>query len=149
MRSPWEDAWACAPICEKALAVLTVLNDNYRSKKGNIHCSPRFKFNGNGGAGDNINKQLKDATYNRQHLLNLIRDYSKHIDICYEPDSMDDVYRLVSPSVPKQYNPIIEREDGGFYWRFSLYVLVNIFIPPDNHDFASSRRCSFILNQAK
>ena len=33
--------------------------------------------------------------------------------------------------------------------RFSLYVLVNIFIPPDNHDFASSRRCSFILNQAK
>ena len=34
-------------------------------------------------------------------------------------------------------------------WRFSLYVLVNIFIPPDNHDFASSRRCSFTLNQAK
>lgn len=33
--------------------------------------------------------------------------------------------------------------------RFSLYVLVNIFIPPDNHDFASSRRCSFTLNQAK
>ena len=37
----------------------------------------------------------------------------------------------------------------GLKWRFSLYVLVNIFIPPDNHDFASSRRCSFILNQAK
>ena len=35
------------------------------------------------------------------------------------------------------------------FGRFSLYVLVNIFIPPDNHDFASSRRCSFILNQAK
>ena len=37
----------------------------------------------------------------------------------------------------------------GHTGRFSLYVLVNIFIPPDNHDFASSRRCSFILNQAK
>ena len=34
-------------------------------------------------------------------------------------------------------------------WRFSLYVLVNTLIPPDNHDFVSSRRCSFILNQAK
>ena len=36
-----------------------------------------------------------------------------------------------------------------FYRRFSLYMLVSIFIPPDNHDFASSRRCSFTLNQAK
>ena len=61
---PREDAWACAPICEKALAVLTVLNDNYRSKKGNIHCSPRFSFKGKNRSGDNINKQLKDATYN-------------------------------------------------------------------------------------
>ena len=34
-------------------------------------------------------------------------------------------------------------------WRFSLYVLVNTLIPPDNHDFVSSRRCSFTLNQAK
>lgn len=33
--------------------------------------------------------------------------------------------------------------------RFSLYVLVNTLIPPDNHDFVSSRRCSFTLNQAK
>ena len=37
----------------------------------------------------------------------------------------------------------------AIFRRFSLYVLVNIFIPPDNHDFASSRRCSFTLNQAK
>ena len=69
---PREDVWACAPICEKALAVLTVLNDSYRSKKGNIHCSPRFSFEGALNSGDNINKQLKDATYNRQHLLNLM-----------------------------------------------------------------------------
>ena len=33
--------------------------------------------------------------------------------------------------------------------RFSLDVLVNTLIPPDNHDFVSSRRCSFTLNQAK
>ena len=38
---------------------------------------------------------------------------------------------------------------SGNSWRFSLYVLVNTLIPPDNHDFVSSRRCSFTLNQAK
>ena len=34
-------------------------------------------------------------------------------------------------------------------WRFSLYVLANTFIPPNNHDFASLRRCSFTRNHAK
>ena len=124
---PREDAWACAPICEKALAVLTVLNDNYRSKKGNIHCSPRFSFKGKNRSGDNINKQLKDATYNKGHLSDLFQDYSKYIDICYETDSMDDAYRLLNPSVSKQYNPIIEREAGGFYWRFSTHSLRRTF----------------------
>ena len=38
---------------------------------------------------------------------------------------------------------------GAGIGRFSLYVLVNTLIPPDNHDFVSSRRCSFTLNQAK
>ena len=33
--------------------------------------------------------------------------------------------------------------------RCSLYVLVNIFTPPNNHDFASSRCCSHTLNHAK
>lgn len=33
--------------------------------------------------------------------------------------------------------------------RFSLYVLANTFIPPNNHDFASLRRCSFTRNHAK
>jgi hypothetical protein len=124
---PREDAWACAPICEKALAVLTVLNDSYRSKKGNIHCSPRFSFEGICYSGDNINKQRKDATYNTTNLSDLFHDYSKYIDICYEPDSMDDVYRLLNPSVPKQYNPIIERETGGFYWRFATHSLRRTF----------------------
>ena len=35
------------------------------------------------------------------------------------------------------------------FWRFSLYVLANTFIPPNNHDFASLRRCSFTRNHAK
>lgn len=124
---PREDVWACAPICEKALVVLTTLNDSYRSKKGNIHCSPRFSFDGYRESGNNINKQLKDATNNKGYLSRLLRDYSIHIDICYEPDSMDDVYRLLNPSVPKRYNPIIEREDGGFYWRFSTHSLRRTF----------------------
>ena len=42
---------------------------------------------------------------------------------------------------------------GGLLWaaqrRFSLYVLANTFIPPNNHDFASLRRCSFTRNHAK
>ncbi len=46
-------------------------------------------------------------------------------------------------------NDTIRKEINLSKGRFSLYVLVNIFIPPDNHDFASSRRCSFTLNQAK
>lgn len=46
---PREDAWACAPICEKALEVLIALNDDYRANKGDIHCSPRFSFDGLGG----------------------------------------------------------------------------------------------------
>ena len=124
---PREDVWACAPICKKSLAVLTALNDSYRSKKGNIHCSPRFSFKRKSSSGDNINKQLKDATYNKQHLNVLFHDYSKYIDICYEPDSMDDVYRLLNPYVPARYNPIIEREDGSFYWRFSTHSLRRTF----------------------
>lgn len=124
---PREDAWACAPICEKALAVLTALNDNYRSKKGNIHCSPRFSFDGNRESGDNINKQRKDATYNKGHLSRLFKDYSIHIDICYEPDSMDDVYHLLNHYVPERYNPITERKAGGFYWRFSTHSLRRTF----------------------
>ena len=35
------------------------------------------------------------------------------------------------------------------FGRFSLYVLANTFIPPNNHDFASLRRCSFTRNHAK
>ena len=38
---------------------------------------------------------------------------------------------------------------NGDNGRFSLYVLANTFIPPNNHDFASLRRCSFTRNHAK
>lgn len=124
---PREDVWACAPICKKALAVLNALNDNYRSKKGNIHCSPRFSFEGKGGSGDNILNQSKDIIYNTTNLRSLFRNYSEYLDINYDSDSMDDVYRLLNPSVPKRYNPIIERETGGLYWRFSTHSLRRTF----------------------
>ena len=68
----------------------------------------------------------------------------------YEPGEMDVSLEhwpdIVYPDDLKVAMTSIQQHLNG---RFSLYVLVNIFIPPDNHDFASSRRCSFILNQAK
>ncbi|MCL1084037.1 MULTISPECIES: site-specific integrase [Shewanella] len=118
---PREDAWACALICKKALKVLTVLNDQYRSRKGDIHCSPRFRFDGRGG--NNIYRQLKDVVLNTSNLGELLKFYSKHRDITYEPDEMDEVYRLLNPVVPSKYNPIRERGNGKFYWHFSTHSL--------------------------
>lgn len=124
---PREDVWACAPICKKALAVLTVLNDNYRSKKGDIHCSPRFIFDGHACTGDNIINQSKDIIYNTTNLRTLFQSYSEYLDIAYEPESMNDVYRLLNPYVPERYNPITERKAGGLYWRFTTHSLRRTF----------------------
>jgi integrase len=124
---PREDAWACAPICKKALEVLTAINDQYRSSKGDIHCSPRFSFTGHGGTGDNINRQLKDMALNKSHLSKLFSFYSKYLDITYEPGGMDEVYRLLNPVVPSKYNPIKERGNGTFYWHFSTHSLRRTF----------------------
>lgn len=124
---PREDVWACAPICKKALAVLNALNDNNRSKKGDIHSSPRFVFDGHACTGDNIINQSKDIIYNTTNLSTLIQNYSAYIDIVYEPDTMDDVYRLLNPYVPVRYNPIREREAGGFYWRLTTHSLRRTF----------------------
>jgi len=124
---PREDAWACAPICKEALEVLVELNDEYRSYKGDIHCSPSFRFDGNRGSGNNINSQLKDAILNTSNLGILFTFFSKNIDITYEPDEMDEIYRLLNPVVPAQSNPIKAREDGTFYWHFSTHSLRRTF----------------------
>jgi len=124
---PREDAWACAPICEKALEVLTALNDDYRANKGDIHCSPRFTFDGIGGTGDNIKRQINDVVLNTPNLRHLFTDYSKHLDITYDPDEMNEMYGLLNPVVPTQYNPIKELEDGTFYWHFSTHSLRRTF----------------------
>ncbi|CAK1748418.1 site-specific integrase [Vibrio cyclitrophicus] len=124
---PREDAWACAPICEKALKILTALNDDYRTNKGNIHCSPRFRFGGLYGIGDNIKSQLNDIVLNTDNLHNLFTDYSKHLDISYDPNEMDEVYHLLNPIVPANRNPVKEREDGTFYWLFSTHSLRRTF----------------------
>ncbi|MCW7553877.1 site-specific integrase [Endozoicomonas gorgoniicola] len=124
---PREDVWACAPICKKALEVLTVLNDDYRLSKGDIHRSPRFTFDGTGGRGDNIFRQLEDVALNTQNLRKLFREYSKHLDISYDPVEMDEVYRLLNPLVLARYNPIKAREDGTFYWHFSTHSLRRTF----------------------
>ena len=56
---------------------------------------------------------------------------------------------LYEYTISERYLNRKKLSNAGNIWRFSLYVLVNTLIPPDNHDFVSSRRCSFTLNQAK
>jgi integrase len=124
---PREDAWACAPICKEALEILVELNDEYRSYKGDIHCSPRFHFDGIRNSGNNINSQLKDIVLNTTNLVNLFTRFSKNLDITYEPDEMDEIYRLLNPVVPALSNPIKAREDGTFYWHFSTHSLRRTF----------------------
>ncbi|HAV1362134.1 TPA: site-specific integrase [Vibrio parahaemolyticus] len=122
-----EDTWACAPICEKALLILTVLNDKYRSVSGDIHLSPRFSFKGKGCTGDTINRQLKDLQLNTKNLGHLFYDYSLHIDICYLPEDMDEVFNLLNPIVHKKYYPIQKNGRGELYWRFNPHSLRRTF----------------------
>lgn len=120
-----EDTWACAPICEKALLILTVLNDKYRSVSGNIHLSPRFSFKGN--ERDTISRQLKDVQLSTQNLRDIFSDYSLHIDIRYVPEAMDEVFYLLNPIVPKNRYPIQKNERGELYWRFTPHSLRRTF----------------------
>ncbi|EGR3353083.1 integrase [Vibrio parahaemolyticus] len=122
-----EDTWACAPICEKALLILTVLNDKYRSVSGDIHLSPRFSFKRKGWTGDTINRQLKDAQLNTKNLGHLFYDYSLHIDIRYLPEEMDEVFNLLNPIVHKNYYPIQKNGHGELYWRFNPHSLRRTF----------------------
>ncbi len=122
-----EDVWACAPICEKALKVLAAINDDYRSIKGNIHRSPRFSFERRFGLDFDVNKQVAEVTLNRTSLSHLFSNYSKHLDITYDPIEMDEVYKLLNPVVPVSYNPIKEKKDGTFYWHFTTHSLRRTF----------------------
>lgn len=124
---PREDTWACAPICKKALEVLSVLNDDYRSIKGDIFSSPRFSFDGNHAAGDNISNQLDDAFLNTSNLDVILNNYSRHLNISYIPDEMEDVYRMLNPVVPAKFSPIKTRTDGSFYWHFTTHSLRRTF----------------------
>ncbi|MEZ8880285.1 site-specific integrase [Vibrio lentus] len=122
-----EDTWACAPICEKALLVLSVLNDHYRSESGDIHLAPRFRFVGLGGSGDNIKSQQKDTVLNTGRLYELWNLYSKHLDIRYIPDEMDELYNLLNPVVPERSYPIKENGSGELNWHFSTHSLRRTF----------------------
>ena len=123
---PREDVWACAPICEKALAVLAALNDDHRLIKGDIHRSPRFYFD-KSGVGDRINSQLQDVILTTDNLRYLFTQYSQHLNLTYDPATMDEVYRLLNPIVPAAYNPIKECKDGTFYWHYSTHSLRRTF----------------------
>ncbi|EHK0038061.1 site-specific integrase [Vibrio natriegens] len=122
-----EDTWACAPICEKALLILTVLNDKYRSVSGDIHLSPRFSYKGKGWTGDTINRQLKDSRLHTTNLGRLFYDYSLHIDIRYLPEEMDEVFNLLNPIVHKRLYPMQKNGRGELYWRFNPHSLRRTF----------------------
>ncbi|WP_199450475.1 site-specific integrase [Vibrio harveyi] len=124
-----EDTWACAPICEKALLILTVLNDKYRSVSGDIHLTPRFSFKGEGKGwtGDTIHRQLKDVQLHTANLRKIFYDYSLHIDIRYLPEEMDEVFNLLNPIVHEKLSPIKENERGELYWRFNTHSLRRTF----------------------
>ncbi|QFQ78536.1 site-specific integrase [Vibrio harveyi] len=124
-----EDTWACAPICEKALLILTVLNDKYRSISGDIHLSPRFSFKGegNGWTGDTIKRQLKDVQLNTSNLRDIFYDYSLHLDIRYFPEEMDEVFNLLNPIIHEKLRPIKTNERGELYWRFNTHSLRRTF----------------------
>lgn len=124
-----EDTWACAPICEKALLILTVLNDKYRSVSGDIHLTPRFSFKGEGKGwtGDTIHRQLKDAQLHTTNLRKIFYDYSLHIDIRYLPEEMDEVFNLLNPIVHEKLSPTKENELGELYWRFNTHSLRRTF----------------------
>lgn len=124
---PREDAWACAPICKQALEVLRVLNDDYRSNQGDIHCSPRFNFGGRSGTGDNITSQSKDVFLNKKNLGAMFERYSKHLNIQYLPDEMDEAYQLLNPVVPSRLSPIKINDDQSLYWQFSTHSLRRTF----------------------
>lgn len=124
---PREDVWACAPICKKALEVLTALNDDYRTNKGDIHSSPRFISDGTSSRVGSIKNQLNDVVLNGSNLRVVFERYSRHLNITYNPDEMDEVYGLLNPVVPAQCNPIKALEDGTFYWHFSPHSLRRTF----------------------
>ncbi|HJS13816.1 MAG TPA: site-specific integrase [Rheinheimera sp.] len=123
---PREDVWACAPICKKALAILTELNDDYRSVKGDIHSSPRFSFDF-GRHGESISSQHADVALNVSNIRVIFTNYSKHLDITYVPDEMDEVYRLLNPIISGRFSPVKSRADGSFYWHFSAHSLRRTF----------------------
>ena len=102
-------------------------------------------------------------TFYKSHTLNHdiavqthLRDYKqaiKQIWLQSKPviEQMDSIlngeYEL--NDIARKLDALTSKSEYADNRRFSLYVLVNTLIPPDNHDFVSSRRCSFTLNQAK
>ena len=99
-------------------------------------------------------KKLKKAGLKITNQRMTVLDYLSDADerhFCAEDIFRD--LRLNGADVGQAtvYRVLNQLEKAGMLERrrFSLYVLVNTLIPPDNHDFVSSRRCSFTLNQAK
>jgi ribosomal protein S21 len=74
-----------------------------------------------------IKNQLNDVVLNGSNLRVVFERYSRHLNITYNPDEMDEVYGLLNPVVPAQCNPIKALEDGTFYWHFSPHSLRRTF----------------------
>ena len=118
-----EDIWACAPICEKALDVLTHLWSKDRDDATNIKQRPSFYF----GTGDKITSQKGCLQITKNELKNIFKKHSEHINISYIAETMDESYELLNPRVNKRIDPRVNREDGSVYWRFSTHSLRRSF----------------------
>ena len=73
----------------------------------------------------------------------------KHVDDVFTHIENLSEHPQMGRVVPEYGLPSLRELIHPPYRRCSLYVLVNIFTPPNNHDFASSRCCSHTLNHAK
>lgn len=118
-----EDIWACAPICEKALDVLTHLWSKDRDDAANIKQRPSFYF----GTGDKITSQKGCLQITKNELKNIFKRHSEHLNISYIPETMGESYDLLNPRVNKRIDPRVNREDGTVYWRFSTHSLRRSF----------------------
>ncbi|MFT6906437.1 MAG: integrase [Oleiphilaceae bacterium] len=113
-----EDIWACAPICKKALEVLKTLWSKDRDDATNIRQRARFRFDSHGGS---INSKKECLTLNKSSLRKIFNEHSEYLNFIYDPEIMEDSYRLLNPRVNKCLDPRVQREDGSIYWRVSAH----------------------------
>lgn len=122
-----EDIWACAPICKKTLKVLTKLWSKDRDDPTNIRQRPKFIFDGRYGAGVNIKSHKGCLKLIRNELSRIFSEHSERLNFIYDPETMDEAYKLLNPRVNPAKDPRVKQRDGSIYWRMSTHSLRRSF----------------------